>query len=84
MLTTPDIKHPEAFALIWPDAIRYAKDTLLDSYCSRGGLTKKKTQKQKTIEWAEFAVIVEVIWRLSGDVYTPHYWHMEIIKEAAQ
>ena len=81
MMTKPTPKHLEAFNLIWPDAIRAAKAHLNDYYTPASGITTEKLKRVKVEEHTKLHLLSEVLWHLSGDVYTPHYWYMQIIEE---
>jgi len=76
------IKYPEAFNEIWPYAIGKAKAMLQDGYLSATGIPKTKLNRVKMQEDIELDVAANVIWRLSGDTYTPHYWRMKLVDEA--
>jgi len=83
MMTKHTPKHLEAFDLIWPVAIEIAK-AYLSEYSTDypGGYAKQKLKRVQAEDHTKVHLISEVLWRLSGDAYTPHYWFTEIIDKA--
>jgi len=80
-LDREDFLHKDAFELIWPDGVNAARKLSRGTYTSTTGIQRSKTRREIVDEQIVAHTLSRVLWRLSGNRYTPHHWFLELMSE---